>query len=160
MTPRPASAACLSTCPLLAENRDLTAMVTFPSFPNSHRSSIADPAKPRQSCLARSLGCRGVPFPLILDALKIAEVLETANGYAARCDPRTFQALADMAEQHRSARLVSLFLRSLSRSMADGSVVVGDMTLDDWLDWAATKCDEHDPLAKGVAHLFETLVRS
>jgi hypothetical protein len=53
----------LQGLPAACRNRDLTRTPTLPSFPlNSHRSSIADPAKPRHSCPVRSLGCRGVPF--------------------------------------------------------------------------------------------------
>jgi hypothetical protein len=95
----------------------------------------------------------------ILDALRRVEKLGGGNGYAARCDPRTFEALAQMAEQHRSATLVRRFLRSLSRSITDGSITIADQSLNDWMSWALAKADEQDPLLQGAEAVFKKLVR-
>jgi hypothetical protein len=94
----------------------------------------------------------------ILDALRRLEELGSGTGYAVRCDPRTVEALARMAEQHRSATLIRRFLRSLSRSIADGSVTIADQSLDDWMSWALAKADEQDPLLQGADAAFRKLL--
>ena len=95
----------------------------------------------------------------LLDRMK--ELKETgADGLAARRDPRTFQTLLVIAEQHRTATLVRRFLRSLSSTISEGAVVVADYSLDDWMTWAAVMTDEFDPLAQGPEYVFERLVRS
>jgi len=96
---------------------------------------------------------------LILDGLKRLEQLG-GDSFAARCDPRTFQALIEMAERHRSASLARRFLRSLSRSIADGSVIVAGHSLDDWMTWATAKLDEFDPLVQGPGYVFDKLVKA
>jgi len=54
----------------------------------------------------------------------------------------------------------TLSRRSLSKTIADGSVVVADRSLDDWMKWAAIKTDEFDRLVQGPEHVFEKLVKS
>jgi hypothetical protein len=82
-----------------------------------------------------------------------------ASGVAARYDPRTFQTLIMMAERHRSAVLVRRLLHSLSRRTINGSAIVADQTLDDWMRWAATMADEYDPLNQGAEKVFQELVK-
>lgn len=74
-------------------------------------------------------------------------------------DPRAFDRLLQMAERHRSARLVRLFLRAVTRSTHDGSAMVAGRTIDEWVGWANAKADESDPLARGSEHVFDRLVR-
>jgi hypothetical protein len=95
----------------------------------------------------------------ILDGIKQLEE-PAADGFGARCDPRTFQTLLDLAERHCTAALVRRFLRALSKEIADGSVVVADRSLDDWTTWGAAKTDEFDPLVQGPEYVFEKLVKS
>jgi hypothetical protein len=73
----------------------------------------------------------------VLDGLKRLEAL-AVDSFTARSDPRTFDALLEMAEQHRKAVLARHFLRSLSKSITDGTVEVAGCSLDDWMAWAAT----------------------
>ena len=57
----------------------------------------------------------------VLDGLKRLETL-AVDSFAARSDPRTFEALVEMAERHRKAVLVRHFLRALSKTITDGTV--------------------------------------
>lgn len=93
----------------------------------------------------------------LLDRMK---ALEELDGVAARSDPRTFQTLLAMAEQHRMATLVRRFLRSVSHTISDGALVVAGHALDDWVTWAAAKTDELDPLVQGAEYVFKKLVKS
>jgi hypothetical protein len=94
----------------------------------------------------------------VLDGLKRLEALAD-DGFAARCDPRTFQALVEMAERHQAAARLRRFLRSLSRSIADGSVIVAGHSLDDWMTWAAAKIDEFDPWFRALNMCLTSLLR-
>ena len=58
----------------------------------------------------------------VLDRLKLDST--AADNFASRCDPRTSEALLEMAERHRKAVLVRHFLRSLSKTIANGSIEV------------------------------------
>lgn len=95
----------------------------------------------------------------LLDKLKgLGE--SKSDGFAARCDPRTFEILVEMAERHRTATALRRFLRLLSKKITDETVVVADLSLEDWIRWAATKADEFDPLVQGSEYVFEKLLKS
>lgn len=84
----------------------------------------------------------------------------TPDGVAATLDPRTFQSLVALAEQHRSAKVVRRFLRSLATSVSDPKLEVAGMRLDDWLNWANSRTEELDPLAQGAERIFQKLAGS
>jgi hypothetical protein len=94
----------------------------------------------------------------LLDKLKGLEEVN-ANGFAARSDPRTFEILVEMAERNRTATAVRRFLRLLSEKIPDETVVVADLSLEDWIQWAAAKADELDPLLQGPEYVFKKLVK-
>ena len=94
----------------------------------------------------------------VLDRLRELDA-PVADGFAARCDPRSIQTLVDMAEQHREAIQVRRFLCRLSKTIADGSVVVADRSINDWIAWATAKMNEHDPLVQGPQYVIERLLK-
>jgi len=94
----------------------------------------------------------------VLDGLKRLETL-AVDSFAARSDPRTFEALVEMAERHWKAVLVRHFLRALSKTITDGTVEVAGHSLDDWMTWAAAKTDAFDPLVQGAANIFAKVVK-
>ena len=95
----------------------------------------------------------------VLDGLKRLEAL-AVDSFTARSDPRTFDALLEMAEQHRKAVLLRHFLRALSKTITDGTVEVAGCSLEDWMAWAATKTDQFDPLFQGPESVFAKLAKS
>jgi hypothetical protein len=95
----------------------------------------------------------------VLDGLKRLEAL-AEDSFIARSDPRTFEALVEMAERHRKAVRVRHFLRALSKTITDGSIEVAGCSLDDWMTWATAKTDEFDPLVQGADSVFGRLAKS
>jgi hypothetical protein len=95
----------------------------------------------------------------VLDGLKRLEA-PAVDSFVAHRDPRVFEALLEMAEQHRKAELARRFLRALSKTVADGSAEVAGCSLDDWMTWADAKTDEFDPLVQGAESAFEKLAKS
>jgi hypothetical protein len=95
----------------------------------------------------------------VLDGLKRLEALAD-DSFTARSDPRTFDALLEMAEQHRKAVLVRHFLRALSKAITDGTVEVAGCSIDDWMAWATTKTDQFDPLVQSPEAVFGKLAKS
>jgi hypothetical protein len=95
----------------------------------------------------------------LLDRMKKLEEPEAAN-LAHRFDPRTFGILISLAEQHQTAAIVRRFLRSLGKTIADGSTIIADHSLDDWMAWAVQKTDEFDPLVRGPEFVFKELVKT
>ncbi|WP_144061253.1 hypothetical protein [Hyphomicrobium denitrificans] len=94
----------------------------------------------------------------VLDGLKRLEALADDSS-TARSDPRTFEALVEMAERHWKAVLVRHFLRALSKTITDGTVEIAGHSLDDWMTWAAAKTDAFDPLVQGAENIFAKVVK-